>query len=265
MPTDHHDSVTPSTNPRADSRRNVIVTTSWDDGHVHDRRLAELLVAYRLRATFYIAPHNREIAPRARLAKGAIADLSTRFEIGGHTLTHVRLPQTSPAQARHEIAAGKADLEDITGRPIRSFCYPGGAYEPAHLGMVRDAGFSLARTVVRHRSRLSRSLLELPTTFHAFRHLADGPSALRLAKGRVMAATRYYLNWDEFAIACFDRCVATGGVFHLWGHSWEISATGDWARLERVFDHISGRSDVTYIDNHEITLLPEDGDHVVPS
>lgn len=265
MSTEHHETVTPATEPRADSYPNVIVTTSWDDGHVDDRRLAELLDAYRLRGTFYIAPRNREIAPWARLGKAAIADLSTRFEIGGHTLTHVRLPQTSPAQARHEIAAGKVDLEDVTGRPVRSFCYPGGAYQPAHTAMVHDAGFSLARTVRRHRSRLSASLLELPTTFHAFRHLVDGPAALKLAKGRVMAAARYYLNWDEFAIASFNRCVDSGGVFHLWGHSWEISATDGWNRLERVFDHIAQRPDVMYLDNHELTLLPEDGDHVVPS
>ena len=257
--------VAAATNPRGVSRPNVIVTTSWDDGHIDDSRLAELLDAYRLRGTFYIAPRNREIAPRARLGRAAVADLSTRFEIGGHTLTHVRLPQTSLAQARDEITAGKADLEDVTGRPIHSFCYPGGAYQPAHLGMVHDAGFSLARTVKRHRFSLSASLLELPTTFHAFRHLVDGPAALKLAKGRVLAAGRFYMSWDEFAIASFERCVDTGGVFHLWGHSWEISASDDWARLERVFDHIAMRSDVTYVDNHELTLLSDDGDHLVSS
>ena len=47
----------------------------------------------------------------------------------------------------------------------------------------------------------------------------------------------------------FDVTRASGGVFHLWGHSWEIDARQDWGRLERVLEHIGSHNDATYISN----------------
>lgn len=38
----------------------AIVTTSWDDGHPSDLKLAELLKRYDVPATFYIPIDNRE-------------------------------------------------------------------------------------------------------------------------------------------------------------------------------------------------------------
>ena len=39
-------------------------------------------------------------------------------------------------------------------------------------------------------------------------------------------------------MALFDRVLEEGGVFHLWGHSWELEQTGQWARLEEVLRHL---------------------------
>jgi hypothetical protein len=51
----------------------VFVTTSWDDGHILDHKLASLLHDYRLRGTFYIAPKNVELAQQLRQGKSAKA------------------------------------------------------------------------------------------------------------------------------------------------------------------------------------------------
>ena len=50
------------------SHEPVTVTTSWDDGHRLDLRLAEILDEYQLPATFYISPASTEIAPADRLS-----------------------------------------------------------------------------------------------------------------------------------------------------------------------------------------------------
>jgi hypothetical protein len=76
--------------------------------------------------------------------------------------------------------------------------------------------------------------------------------AMRLAGGNRLLAAKYFWNWDVMAIAQFDLMLATGGVFHLWGHSWEVEKNGDWARLERVFAHIARRPGVRYVDNGEL-------------
>ncbi len=110
----------------------VLVTTSWDDGHVYDFAVANMLDHYDLPGTFYIAPRNCELPPRARLRNRDIAELASRFEIGGHTLTHLRLTSLDERAAMAEISAGKHHLEDCIGTPVTSFCYPGGDYAPAH-------------------------------------------------------------------------------------------------------------------------------------
>ncbi|GAB2700503.1 polysaccharide deacetylase family protein [Kitasatospora kifunensis] len=246
-----------NTTTSADSstdRPRVTVTTSWDDGHVLDPRLAALLSRYRLPGTFYIAPRNLEFAPADRLPAAGIRELAEQFEIGGHTLTHRRLPQLSDAAAAEEIRTGRIELEDIIGRPVTSFCYPRGEYTPEQVQLVEQAGFTLARTVRRSSLAPGRAL-ELGTTVNAYAHRVDGPLALRLAAGRPWRAARLFLAWDELAIHWFDRCLREGGVFHLWGHSWEVEARGDWWRLERVLAHIAFRPQVAYRTNRELLQL----------
>ena len=238
----------------ARSAEGVVVTTSWDDGHVCDHKLAELLEHYGLRGTFYVAPENVELPRRERLGDHELLALAGRFEIGGHTLTHRRLTCLPDDVAWKEIVEGKDALEQVIGAPLRSFCYPGGQYAARHTAMVRDAGFALARTVRRGFTQMSPSY-ETHTTVHAYRHLRDGPAALCLANGRIGEARRIYWHWDQLAMSMFDRVLRTGGVFHLWGHSWEIDDNSDWGQLERVLRYIGGRPNVRYIDNGELATL----------
>jgi peptidoglycan-N-acetylglucosamine deacetylase len=232
----------------------VFVTTSWDDGHVLDHKVAAMMRRHGLRGTFYVAPQNVELPLKERLRQSEIAALSQEYEIGGHTLTHQRLTRLPDAEARREVTDGKDALEQIVGAPLRSFCYPGGKYDRQHPDMVRDAGFDVGRTVRRGVTAWSPPL-ETHTTVHAYRHLRDGVSALRLARGHVTKATEMYGNWDALAKVMFDRVLRDGGIFHLWGHSWEIDRNGDWDRLERVLRYIGGRPEVSYIDNGDLASV----------
>jgi peptidoglycan/xylan/chitin deacetylase (PgdA/CDA1 family) len=233
----------------------LFVTTSWDDGHVLDLRLADLLDRYRLQGTFYIAPQSVELAAGDRLPPAELRQLAARFEVGGHTLTHQRLPSLGLAEAGAEIRAGKAELESILGSQLTSFAYPGGEYDERHLPLVHDAGFAVGRTVRRFCTAPPACLLQVDTTVHAYRHWKDLPAIGRSSLRRPGRATARFWNWDTLAIDLFDRALAEGGVYHLWGHSWEIDAHGDWSRLERVLDHIGGRPDATYIANGALAAM----------
>lgn len=235
----------------------VLVTTSWDDGHVLDRVLAERLSAHGLPASFYVAPRSVELPPAERLDPSALRDLSERFEIGGHTLTHRPLPGLSADDAEAEIRNGKEELEDVIGKPLRSFCYPCGQFSPVHVRQVRAAGFVVARTVERFATGLPGDLLRMPTTVHAHRHRRDVVLVSRIAR-RPAEAARLHRDWSALALALFERVRRTGGVFHLWGHSWEIDQRGEWAQLDRVLAHIGGRTDVTYVTNGELAARTPD-------
>jgi peptidoglycan-N-acetylglucosamine deacetylase len=228
------------------------VTTSWDDGHKLDLKVAELLTKYGLPATFYVALENQEIASPDRLTPQQVRDLGKHFEIGAHTLTHPVLTTINDAAARREIEGSKNRLEELLGRPVTTFCAPRGAYNQTHVGLIRAAGFTYARTTRRFALGPTSAPLEAPTTIHAYRHWSDLWPIIRTAGFQPARALRYLLNWDELAIALFERAVATGGVFHLWGHSWEVDRNHDWARLERVFAHIAQHKGVRYVANGEL-------------
>lgn len=234
--------------------RRMLVTTSWDDGHELDTRLADLLRDNGIAGTFYVATRNGEINPVRRISFAALRDLAADFEIGGHTLRHLPLTRLTDAEAREEMHAGRVELEDITGQPVTSFCYPLGAYAPKHVRLAGELGFTVGRTVRRARTDIG-SALEMATTVNAYGHLVDGPQALRMATWRPLRALHYFRHWDELAMRWFDVCRAVGGVYHLWGHSWEVDQRGDWARLTRVLRYIGGRSDVEYVTNGAVPSL----------
>lgn len=88
------------------------------------------------------------------------------MEIGGHTLTHPILASIDDTVAHTEITAGKAKLEAITGAPLRLFAYPNGKpgkdYLPAHVKIVRDAGFEAAVSTAWGAARQDSDMFQLP-------------------------------------------------------------------------------------------------------
>lgn len=68
------------------------------------------------------------------------------WTIAAHSVTHARLPEIALAEARREIIGSRTRLESTLGIPITTFAYPYGEYRPAHLAMVREAGFEIAFT-----------------------------------------------------------------------------------------------------------------------
>ncbi len=212
----------------------VVVTTSWDDGHAQDERLASLLASHDIAGTFYISPHNREIPAQDRLAPQLVRELSQRFEIGAHTMTHPHLTKIPHHVAQREIVDSKNYLEDVVGSEVKSFCYPAGYYNEDIKALVGAAGFAAARTVSQGSRRIDDPLA-MPTTVHAYNHW-----------------WQLGLPWDELAIRTFDTVVRDGGVFHLWGHSWEVDHNAHWGKLERVLAYIAKRRGVEYATNGQL-------------
>lgn len=232
--------------------KKVFVTTSWDDGHVLDMKLAALLQKYNLKGTFYISPLNQHITPEDRLTSDQVLELAKNFEIGAHTMTHPDLLKLSYTDAEKEVVDSKLHLEKIIGKSVTAFCYPSGRYGDQHVSMVKRLGFHVARTVRRFSFGISKDSFQMETSVHVYNHWSDLFDILVFSRFNPINFLRYYRHWDELAIAMFEKVLKDGGVFHIWGHSWEIDRNNDWKRLERVFRYISGRNDVFYISNKEV-------------
>jgi peptidoglycan/xylan/chitin deacetylase (PgdA/CDA1 family) len=238
---------------------------TFDDGTLdHLTNLAPLLAELGVPGTVYVCPGLfgdpypwSDAAARIRfMTADEVVELSTHplVEIGSHTTDHTVLGTASAEEAHRVMAGSKERLEQLLGAPVSSFCYPAGAYAPSHVELVRAAGFSVARTVRRHVCTPPVDLLQVATTLQAYRHFGDASVIARSSQLHPLRSWRRWWNWDDLAIQRFEEVLRTGGVFHLWGHSWEIDDHGDWGRLERVLGHVGRRRDVHYIRNGE---LPE--------
>lgn len=232
-------------------KKQCIVTTSWDDGHILDLRLTALLKKYGVRATLYVCPFDREIHKKNLLTDRHIRILSKNFEIGGHTLTHPRLAKIPVQEAQKEIVGCKTYLEHVTKKPVKSFCYPGGNYNDVVKELVRAAGFRLGRTTARYAFDRRSDPYALPTTFHTYNHFSDIHKIIGFAGWNTTRLLRY-TDWEYLAMDLFDHCRKTGSMFHLFGHSWEIEHFHAWEKLERVLRHISNKRDVSYVTNGEL-------------
>jgi peptidoglycan/xylan/chitin deacetylase (PgdA/CDA1 family) len=214
------------------------ITTSWDDGHPLDLRLAELLHKYGLPATFYI-PLDNELPV---LTPSQVRELSAEFELGAHTAHHCDLVTVSDEIARREIIDCKNALEQKSGRPCTAFCFPKGHFRRNHVRNVREAGYRTARTVELmslEMPRIHDGLAIMATTLQArpagFATFARN-SLKRLRPMNLIRHIRYRkADWVATAESVLEHVLTCGGVFHFWGHSWEIHEMDQWQNVERVF------------------------------
>jgi peptidoglycan/xylan/chitin deacetylase (PgdA/CDA1 family) len=84
------------------------------------------------------------------------------IEVGSHTVTHPFLSTLPTALQRDEIQHSKACLEQIIGHPVKSFAYPHGDYTLTTVGMVREAGFACACSVLAGSVRGRTDRFQLP-------------------------------------------------------------------------------------------------------
>lgn len=225
----------------------LVVTTSWDDGHPSDLRLAETLNRHGIAGTFYVPIANSEgwpVMPEADLRALAAGG----FEIAAHTLDHVRLTGLDPVEAHRQVVEGKARLEEQLGRPVAGFAYSGGRVGHRERTLVAEAGFRHARTTRMLCLRPGPDPLQMATTLQFYPHAAGGVMRNWARRGGGLARLRVGLAWLRAgSLECavetiLDDAAARGGVFHLWGHSWEIEREGLWPALDRVLALLGQRA-----------------------
>jgi peptidoglycan/xylan/chitin deacetylase (PgdA/CDA1 family) len=192
------------------AKRPTQLDTSWDDGRIQDIRLCELLVKYEMPATFYI-PGNTDLTPEQ------IKDLSKKFIIGSHTMNHPNdLKLLSNTEQWQEINQGINFIKDIVGYRPERFCYPRGRYNLQTLEIVKKLDIKMARTTLVGNLDPIENHLRTPTTVHAFNRKEYGK-----------------LDWLSYGRKMLKKWQKQGGIFHFWGHSWEIDKNNDWIRLEK--------------------------------
>jgi hypothetical protein len=237
-----------------------IVTTSWDDGHPCDLRLAEELAERNLPATFYVPLIGEGHKPVLR-AEALRSFRRGGFEIGAHTVSHRILPGLKQKEMWSEVRDSKRGLEQLLGSEVRMFCYPRGRYDAEVIDCVRQSGFDGARTtrMLAHTEQFES--FEMPTSVQAYPHppihyLMNLVRHVDCA-GMVQYARKYSMcrSWIDVGKKLFDKVLRQGGIWHLYGHSWEIEELGLWGELLEMLDYVAHRPDVIYASNGEVIDL----------
>ena len=217
--------------------KKLAVTTSWDDGTVHDRRVVKAFNEWGLKGTFNLnsgtLSRTGVIDPNAtsgNIDASEVASLFAGHEVAIHSVTHPFLDRLEPSQVVSEVLEDRKALEDLVGYPVRGMAYPFGTYNQMVLDALRGLGIVYCRTVRDvERCFPPKEPLAWETMYHQF-----NPQIV-----------------PKFNAAIQNRWL-NGHVFFIWGHSYEFQTANDWDCLERSFKPISGHPDVWYCTNIEL-------------
>ena len=143
---------------------NKVVAITFDDGYLDNYTQAlPLLKKYEACATLYLVidrhqndwsvkknpKHNTGVlANEEKLSDDHIKEMldSGVFELGGHTITHPYLPNTSIEDKKYEMTECKKILETTFNTKISSFAYPFGIYNDDDVEIIKTSGYESAVT-----------------------------------------------------------------------------------------------------------------------
>jgi len=121
------------------TQKSVLLT--FDDGNYDNYQYAfPLLKKYGYVGVFFI-PTNKTTIGRTQLKEMADAGMI----IGSHSKNHIDLmKETDNVVLVSEISGSRQILQNISGQPVKAFCYPGCVYSSQDVRDVKSAGYSLA-------------------------------------------------------------------------------------------------------------------------
>jgi len=105
-------------------------------------------------------------ADRPMLSWDALGELAAAgMEIGSHGHLHLAADINEPELVREDAIRSRAELEEHLGQTVSSYAYPFGYCTRDAASAVRDAGFSLACTVMELPAVAGDDLLRLPRIY----------------------------------------------------------------------------------------------------
>jgi len=114
---------------------------TFDDGVLNQYTTGyPILKKYGLTGVFYI------ISQRSGINQAQTKEMSDNgMDIGSHSAHHPDLTKvTDPSELSAEIVSSRYALQNATGKPVTSFCYPGCGYNSTTLSYVASAGYTIA-------------------------------------------------------------------------------------------------------------------------
>lgn len=204
-----------------------VITMSYDDGNIADRRLIEIFNKHGIKGTFHL---NSGRTGASSISLEEIATLYKGHEVSSHTLTHPAPDQCSDTLLINEIMEDRANLEKACGYVVRGMSYPYGNFNDHAIDIFRNCGMRYSRTTI------STNGFGLPYDFMKW-----NPTCHH--KGDLKGLYNVFNERLQKGNFC---------CFYIWGHSYEFNNDNNWNVIEEFCDYASGNENVWYATNIEI-------------
>ncbi len=205
-----------------------VLTFSYDDGVIQDRRLVELLNRYNLRGTFHL--NAGKLNQEGFLTSQELPDLFQGHEISAHSLDHPFLNQLCQSDLVYQLQEDRRKLEEYSGKLVRGMSYPFGIYSDEIIETAKNLGLEYSRTVENSLSfRIPEDFLKWHPTCH-------------------------HKQLNEELIHKFLHTPSHRNLYllYVWGHSYEFDNDQNWEEMEENCAKLAHIEDVWYATNIEV-------------
>lgn len=208
--------------------KHKVLTMSYDDGKLQDRRLVNIFNKYHIKGTFHL--NSGLMENKERIKKDDIYTLYVNHEIACHTLTHPTIARCPKEQIVNQILKDREHLEEIVGIPVRGLSYPNGSFNKKIKEVLPFLGIAYSRTINNTNSfDMPSDFMEWnPTCHHNMNLIELGNEFLELHK-------KQYLY-----------------MMYVWGHSYDFERDDNWELIEKFCEMIGDKHDIWYATNIEI-------------
>ncbi len=224
-----------------------VLTLSYDDGVIQDKRLMEIMDRYGLKGTFNICsgtylPEETERGENyyKKMKRSESIELyaDSGHEVAVHGLTHPWLEKLDSSEVIREIIEDRKDIEKTYGNIARGMAYPFGTYNDEVIKILGMCGIAYARTTKsKCEEGYNEKWFSFPDnwlTLHPTCH-HNNENLMKLAE-EFVKPSRNMNSW----------------MFYLWGHSYEFDDKDNWEVIEKFAEFMGGRDDIWYATNIEI-------------
>lgn len=207
--------------------KHKVLTMSYDDGMIFDRRLVEIFNKNGIRGTFHL---NSGLKGPERIPCEEWKDLYAGHEISCHTVLHPTINRSPIEHVALQVLEDRRALERVIGYPVRGMSYPNGSWSREITELLPGLGIEYSRVVGDTDSfELPRDYLTWTATCHHNHNLLEnGKRFLELKKVQYL-----YL-------------------MYVWGHSFEFDRDDNWELIEEFCEMMGGQEDIWYATNIEI-------------
>jgi hypothetical protein len=217
--------------------KHKVLTMSYDDGKLEDRKLISIFNRYGIKGSFHL---NSGLDGEQYIPSSEYIELYRGHEVSAHTSTHPTISRSPIEQVALQVLKDRKELEEIMGYPVRGLSYPNGSYSEPIKKLLPSIGIRYARIVG------NSDGFALPSDYYEWKATCHhNHNLLQLGKEFCSLFKTQYLY-----------------MMYVWGHSYEFTIDNNWELMEKFCELVGGREDIWYATNIEIVDYMEAADRL---